>query len=51
MINSWSQVYDPYIAQYIPPKSIQSKLKDIEQDFIFNETETDLNKLIKSLMN
>jgi hypothetical protein len=29
------------------PKSIQSKIKDADKDFIFNETEADLNKFDK----
>ncbi|MEY2671063.1 MAG: hypothetical protein RLZZ577_1379 [Bacteroidota bacterium] len=37
-----------YIAQYIhPKKAFKVKLKDADKDFIFNETEADLNKFDK----
>lgn len=43
-----SNYYDPYIAQYIhPKKEFKVKLKDADKDFIFNETEADLNKFDK----
>ncbi len=43
-----SNYYDPYIAQYIrPKKEFKVKLKDADKDFIFDETESDLNKLDK----
>jgi putative hemolysin len=43
-----SNYYDPYIAQYIhPKKAYKVKLKDADKDFIFNETESDLNKFDK----
>ncbi len=43
-----SNYYDPYIAQYIhPKKAYKVKLKDADKDFIFNETEADLNKFDK----
>jgi hypothetical protein len=41
-----SHYYDPYIAQYIhPKKEYKVKLKDADKDFVFNETEADLNGL------
>jgi putative hemolysin len=43
-----SNYYDPYIAQYVhPKKEYKVKLKDADKDFIFDETEADLNKLDK----
>ena len=43
-----SNYYDPYIAQDIhPKKAYKVKLKDADKDFIFNETEADLNKFDK----
>jgi len=43
-----SHYYDPYIAQYIRPKmEYKVKLKDADKDFVFNETEADLNKFDK----
>jgi putative hemolysin len=43
-----SNYYDPYIAQYIKPKKeFKVKLKDADKDFIFDETEADLNKFDK----
>lgn len=43
-----SHYYDPYIAQYIhPKKEYKVKLKDADKDFVFNETEADLNKFDK----
>ena len=43
-----SNYYDPYVAQYInPKKEFKVKLKDADKDFIFDETEADLNKFDK----
>jgi putative hemolysin len=43
-----SHYYDPYVAQYITPKTAYKvKLKDADKDFVFNETEADLNKFDK----
>ena len=43
-----SHYYDPYVAQYIhPKKEFKVKLKDADKDFVFNETESDLNKFDK----
>ncbi|NER12928.1 GNAT family N-acetyltransferase [Leptobacterium flavescens] len=43
-----SNYYDPYIAQYIKPKKeFKVKLNDADKDFIFDETEADLNKFDK----
>lgn len=43
-----SHYYDPYVAQYIhPKKEYKVKLKDADKDFVFNETEADLNKFDK----
>ncbi len=43
-----SNYYDPYIAQYITPKKeYKVKLKDADKDFIFDESEADLNKFDK----
>ncbi len=43
-----SHYYDPYIAQYVhPKKEFKVKLKDADKDFIFDEAESDLNKLDK----
>ncbi|MFT7351336.1 MAG: putative hemolysin [Flavobacterium sp.] len=43
-----SHYYDPYVAQYInPKKEFKVKLKDADKDFVFNETEADLNKFDK----
>ncbi|XCF06939.1 lysophospholipid acyltransferase family protein [Tamlana crocina] len=40
-----SHYYDPYIAQYVrPKKEFKVKLKDADKDFVFDETEADLNK-------
>ncbi len=40
-----SNYYDPYVAQYIKPKKeYKVKLKDADKDFIFDESEADLNK-------
>lgn len=43
-----SHYYDPYVAQYIrPKKEFKVKLKDSDKDFVFDETEADLNKFDK----
>lgn len=43
-----SHYYDPYVAQYIhPKKEFKVKLKDADKDFVFSETEADLNKFDK----
>ena len=43
-----SHYYDPYVAQYIhPKKEFKVKLKDADKDFVFNETDADLNKFDK----
>ena len=43
-----SHYYDPYIAQYVhPKKEFKVKLKDADKEFIFDETEADLNKFDK----
>ena len=43
-----SNYYDPYVAQYVhPKKEFKVKLKDADKDFIFDETEADLNKFDK----
>jgi putative hemolysin len=43
-----SHYYDPYIAQYVhPKKEFKVKLKDADKDFVFNETDADLNKFDK----
>lgn len=40
-----SNYYDPYVAQYVKPKKeFKVNLKDADVDFIFDETEADLNK-------
>ena len=40
-----SHYYDPYVAQYVrPKKEFKVKLKDGDKDFIFDETQADLNK-------
>jgi putative hemolysin len=40
-----SNYYDPYVAQYIKPKKdFRVKLADADKDFIFDESEADLNK-------
>jgi len=40
-----SNYWDPYVAQYIhPKKEFKVKLKDADKDFIFDETQADLNK-------
>ncbi len=43
-----SNFYDPFLANYIhPKKEFKVKLKDADKDFIFEETQSDLNKLDK----
>ena len=43
-----SNYYDPYVAQYInPKKEYKVKIKDADKDFIFDESEADLNKFDK----
>ena len=43
-----SNYYDPYVAQYVnPKKEYKVKLKDADKDFIFDESEADLNKFDK----
>ncbi len=40
-----SHYYDPYIAQYVhPKKEFKVNLEDADKDFVFDETEADLNK-------
>jgi hypothetical protein len=43
-----SNFYDPEVAQYIKPKKeFKIKLKDADKDFVFDESESDLNKFDK----
>ena len=43
-----SHFYDPYVAQYIhPKKEYKVKIKDADKDFVFNESEADLDKFDK----
>jgi len=43
-----SHYYDPYVAQYVhPKKEYKVKLKDADKDFVFNETESNINKFDK----
>lgn len=43
-----SHYYDPYVAQYVhPKKEFKVILKDADKDFVFDETEADLNKFDK----
>jgi len=43
-----SHYWDPYVAQYIhPKKDFKVKLKDADKEFVFDETEADLNKFDK----
>ncbi len=43
-----SHYYDPYVAQYIrPKKEFRVKLKDADKDFVFDESQADLNKFDK----
>lgn len=40
-----SNYWDPYVAQYVrPKKEFKVKLKDADKDFVFDETQADLNK-------
>ncbi|MFS4454886.1 GNAT family N-acyltransferase [Maribacter sp. 2304DJ31-5] len=40
-----SHYWDPYVAQYIrPKKEFKVKLKDADKEFVFDETQSDLNK-------
>ena len=43
-----SNYWDPYVAQYIrPKKEFKVKLSDADKEFVFDETEADLNKFDK----
>ncbi|WP_435624391.1 GNAT family N-acyltransferase [Flagellimonas sp.] len=43
-----SNYWDPYVAQYIrPKKEFKVQLKDADKEFIFDETQADLNKFDK----
>ena len=43
-----SHYWDPYVAQYIrPKKEFKVKLKDIDKEFVFDESKADLNKFDK----
>lgn len=43
-----SNYYDPYVAQFVyPKKEYKVKLKDVDKDFVFDESEADLNKFDK----
>lgn len=43
-----SHYYDPYVAQYIhPKKEFKVRLKDADKEFVFDESEADLNKFDK----
>ncbi|WP_445383295.1 GNAT family N-acyltransferase [Robiginitalea sp. IMCC43444] len=43
-----SNYWDPYVAQYIrPKKEFKVTLKDADKEFVFDETEADLNKFDK----
>ncbi len=40
-----SNYWDPYVAQYVrPKKEFKVKLNDADKEFVFDETEADLNK-------
>lgn len=40
-----SHYWDPFVAQYVrPKKEFKVQLKDVDKDFVFDETEADLNK-------
>lgn len=40
-----SNYWDPYVAQYIrPKKEFKVQLKDADKEFVFDETQADLNK-------
>lgn len=43
-----SNYWDPYVAQYVyPKKEFKVKLKDADKEFVFDETQADLNKFDK----
>lgn len=43
-----SHYWDPYVAQYVrPKKEFKVKLKDADKEFVFDETQADLNKFDK----
>ena len=43
-----SHFYDPYLAQFVrPKKEFKVKLKDVDKEYIFDETKADLNKFDK----
>ncbi|GGH45317.1 glycerol acyltransferase [Mangrovimonas yunxiaonensis] len=43
-----SHYYDPYLAQFVrPKKEFKVQLKDADKEFVFDETEADLNKFDK----
>lgn len=43
-----SHYYDPYFAQFVrPKKEFKVKLKDADKDFVFDESEADLDKFGK----
>ncbi len=43
-----SHYYDPYVAQYIQPKKeFKVKLKDADKDFVFDSTQSDMQKFDK----
>ncbi|MBR9853175.1 MAG: lysophospholipid acyltransferase family protein [Algicola sp.] len=43
-----SNYWDPYVAQYIrPKKEFKVKLNDADKEFVFDETQADLNKFDK----
>ena len=45
-----SHYWDPYVAQYIrPKKEFKVKLKDADKEFVFDETQSDLNKFDKMI--
>lgn len=45
-----SNYWDPYVAQYIrPKKEFKVKLNDADKEFIFDETQADLNKFDRLL--
>ena len=43
-----SNYYDPYLAQYIhPKKEYKVKLNDVDKDFVFDESKSDMQKFDK----
>ena len=43
-----SNYWDPYVAQYVrPKKEFKVKLNDADKEFVFDETQADLNKFDK----